>query len=154
MPSELGSLTALTELYLDGNEFTGAVPSELGYLKILTNLTLSTNFFTGEIPTELSFLARIDLFGFIWQLSKQYRARQDLFACRTQVRLKYLLIVLIPTSASAVFVASDIPSEVSFVDEKAKKGFIGRFPWFPGICWCNTVTPSIIHASDTKNSSV
>ena len=40
-------------MYLDGNMLTGAIPSELGNLAELTNLWLSHNQLTGGIPSEL-----------------------------------------------------------------------------------------------------
>jgi hypothetical protein len=40
VPSELGSLTALTVLALWSNSFNGTVPSELGSLTALTYLDL------------------------------------------------------------------------------------------------------------------
>ena len=53
IPTELGDLTALTELWLYNNKFTGIVPSELGKMKDLTRLYLYGNHFSGSIPTEL-----------------------------------------------------------------------------------------------------
>jgi Leucine-rich repeat (LRR) protein len=63
VPSELGLLTALTELQLDNNAFTGTVPSELGLLTALTYLTLDNNAFTGTVPSELGSLTVNELFA-------------------------------------------------------------------------------------------
>lgn len=57
IPSSLASLSALEEVYLDGNRFEGPVPS-LGGLKNLTRLELQDNSFSGEFP-ELGGLASL-----------------------------------------------------------------------------------------------
>ena len=50
IPSELGSLTNLTHLRLDGNQLSGEIPSELGRLMKLEVLYLSGNLLTGCVP--------------------------------------------------------------------------------------------------------
>ena len=59
IPSELGDLANLEELYLWGNQLTGEIPAELGSLANLTGLSLSGNELTGEIPSELGDLANL-----------------------------------------------------------------------------------------------
>ena len=53
IPSEIGDLSTLEELYLDNNELTGDIPSELGNLPELSALRLAGNRLTGCIPDEL-----------------------------------------------------------------------------------------------------
>jgi len=50
IPAELGNLSALTVLGLNGNQITGSIPAELGNLTALTRLDLSGNRITGPIP--------------------------------------------------------------------------------------------------------
>ena len=52
--------TNLSQLYLWGNELTGAIPSELGNLTNLTVLRLQLNQLTGTIPSELGKLTKLD----------------------------------------------------------------------------------------------
>lgn len=60
IPPELGDLTALTELRLNGNQLSGTIPSELGNLTALTALNLSDNQLSGTIPPELGNLFNLD----------------------------------------------------------------------------------------------
>ena len=53
IPAELGNLTNLAHLRLDGNRLTGAIPAELGRLTNLTVLYLSGNPLTGCVPARL-----------------------------------------------------------------------------------------------------
>ena len=59
IPSELGSLINLRNLWLSRNQLTGRIPAELGNLSNLRSLILHSNQLTGEIPTELGSLARL-----------------------------------------------------------------------------------------------
>ena len=59
IPSELGELSRLAELYLHGNDLAGAIPGELGSLSELQVLHLAENDLTGPIPDELSNLAKL-----------------------------------------------------------------------------------------------
>ena len=61
LPSELGSLANLEELYLWGNELTGAIPAELGSLANLKELSLTRNQLSGEIPPELAGLTSLEI---------------------------------------------------------------------------------------------
>ena len=56
IPTELGSLANLQELYLRNNQLTGEIPTELGSLANLEWLVLYNNQLTGEIPKELGSL--------------------------------------------------------------------------------------------------
>ncbi|KAI8822813.1 hypothetical protein BJ741DRAFT_86809 [Chytriomyces cf. hyalinus JEL632] len=59
IPTELGQLTSLTQLYLSSNQLTGSIPTELGRLTSLNTLSLSSNQLTGSIPTELGRLTSL-----------------------------------------------------------------------------------------------
>ena len=56
---ELGQLSQMTWLSLDGNQLTGGIPAELGQLTHLQGLRLQTNQLTGGIPMELAQLTRL-----------------------------------------------------------------------------------------------
>ena len=59
LPTQLGNLTALTTLSLSGNDLTGVIPTQLGNLTALTNLCISGNVFRGYIPTQLGNLTAL-----------------------------------------------------------------------------------------------
>jgi Leucine-rich repeat (LRR) protein len=59
LPSEIGNLTNLTELYLYSNKLLGELPSEIGNLANLTILSLYSNNLSGQIPTEISDLTNL-----------------------------------------------------------------------------------------------
>ena len=59
LPSELGQLTALSQLALGGPLLTGTIPPELGRLKNLELLTLAGSRLTGSVPPELGQLTRL-----------------------------------------------------------------------------------------------
>ena len=60
IPSTLGNLTSLTNLWLNNNQLTGSIPSELGDLTNLTQLYLNNNQLTGTIPPKLGDLTSLD----------------------------------------------------------------------------------------------
>ena len=57
IPSSLGSLSNLSELWLSNNQLTGTIPSSLGNLSNLWGLHLSSNQLTGTIPSSLDNLS-------------------------------------------------------------------------------------------------
>ena len=59
IPSELGSLSNLTRLYLNINRLTGQIPKELGRLTNLERLWLDINRLDGAIPPELGNLSNL-----------------------------------------------------------------------------------------------
>lgn len=59
VPPELGNLSRLTTLSLEGSHLTGPIPSELGNLSRLWLLSLDRNNLTGSIPSELGNLSQL-----------------------------------------------------------------------------------------------
>ena len=59
LPSEIGDLTSLEELRLNGNNLTGAIPSAIGNLTSLQGLSLSANSLSGAIPSAIGNLTNL-----------------------------------------------------------------------------------------------
>eukprot|EP00904_Undaria_pinnatifida_P004921 jgi/Undpi1/1559/HiC_scaffold_11.g04949.m1 len=59
IPTELGDLVVLEQMYLNHNQLTGPIPPTLGRLSNLNKLRLESNKLTGVIPAELGKLARL-----------------------------------------------------------------------------------------------
>jgi len=53
LPSELGTLTRLTSIFIPFNQLTGTLPTELGALTRLTFLDIGANQLIGTLPSEL-----------------------------------------------------------------------------------------------------
>ena len=60
IPIELGNLSNLEWLELDGNRLSGIIPSALGNLTKLTSLRLYNNSLSGNVPRELGNLSKLD----------------------------------------------------------------------------------------------
>ncbi|KAJ6991519.1 receptor-like protein kinase HSL1 [Populus alba] len=60
IPSQLGNLTNLVQLYLAGCNLVGSIPESLGKLSRLTHLDLSLNGLTGSIPSSLTWLKSVE----------------------------------------------------------------------------------------------
>ena len=61
IPSEIGNLTNLTELYLFNNQLTGSIPPEIGNLTNLTSLWSESNQLTGSIPPEIGNVTNLEV---------------------------------------------------------------------------------------------
>ena len=59
IPPELGSLSAVEELYLNFNQLNGSIPPELGDLSSLEKLSLYSNQLSGSIPPKLGDLSNL-----------------------------------------------------------------------------------------------
>ncbi len=59
IPPELGNLTRLEYLNLQGNELSGSIPAELGRLSKLDHLLLAANRLSGDLPSELGGLPEL-----------------------------------------------------------------------------------------------
>ncbi|XP_070021516.1 probable LRR receptor-like serine/threonine-protein kinase At3g47570 [Nicotiana sylvestris] len=66
IPSCLGDVTSLREIYLDSNNFTSNIPSNLWNLKDTLKLNLSSNFFNGSLPLEIGNLKDAILLDLSW----------------------------------------------------------------------------------------
>ena len=60
IPSEIGLLTQMTALLLDGNELTGSIPPSISQLTKLAVLSFSNNSLTGSIPPSISDLTNLE----------------------------------------------------------------------------------------------
>jgi Leucine-rich repeat (LRR) protein len=60
IPTEIGQLVNLNELYLDNNKLTENIPTEIGQLVNLKHLFLFNNKLTGKIPTEIGQLVNLN----------------------------------------------------------------------------------------------
>jgi Leucine-rich repeat (LRR) protein len=61
IPSSLGNLSSLNNLYIPGNRLTGTIPPELSNLSNLRQLVLYDNRLSGSIPPELGNLSNLQL---------------------------------------------------------------------------------------------
>eukprot|EP00897_Mesotaenium_endlicherianum_P002899 jgi/Mesen1/2637/ME000166S01754 len=59
VPPELGFLSSLVNLWLNGNRLTGPIPAQLGRLQRLYSLRLHNNSFTGGVPESFASLASL-----------------------------------------------------------------------------------------------
>ncbi|KAK3272841.1 hypothetical protein CYMTET_18873 [Cymbomonas tetramitiformis] len=64
LPTELGQLTQLQHAFLYTNQISGLTPTELGQLTDIRSFFVSINSLSGQLPTELGQLTRIEDFGF------------------------------------------------------------------------------------------
>jgi Leucine-rich repeat (LRR) protein len=60
IPTEIGQLVNLNELFLYNNKLTGKIPTEIGQLVNLNTLSLDHNKLTGKIPTEIVQLVNLN----------------------------------------------------------------------------------------------
>jgi hypothetical protein len=64
LPSEIGNLSKLTALTLEGRPFCGCIPTEIGTLQNLKHLVLRATSLTHTVPTELGALANLEYLDF------------------------------------------------------------------------------------------
>ena len=63
IPSELGNLTYLSDLYISDNRLNGEIPVWLGQLTNLRQLHLGFNQLSGKIPSELGNLTTCQIYA-------------------------------------------------------------------------------------------
>jgi len=63
IPTEIGLLSGVSELYLQRNDFNGTIPTEIGNMESLQRLFVSEGSVTGRIPSELG---RVSGLGRFW----------------------------------------------------------------------------------------
>jgi Leucine-rich repeat (LRR) protein len=61
LPTLIGMLSLLNEIYLYGSDLTGQIPTEIGMLSGIQILTLSQNAFGGTLPTQLNELTELKI---------------------------------------------------------------------------------------------
>ena len=61
IPSQLGDIAQLQELWLYGNSISGTIPAEMGKLSQLERLNLFSNSISGTIPSQLASLASLEV---------------------------------------------------------------------------------------------
>ena len=66
IPSEIGKLQELEDLYLIVNELNESIPPELGQLQNLRRLSLLNNQLTGSIPPEIGQLKKLNTLNLSW----------------------------------------------------------------------------------------
>jgi len=59
IPSEIGNLVDLTNIYFISNQLSGSIPASIGNLKSLTNLQLPGNQLSGPIPSVIGKLVNL-----------------------------------------------------------------------------------------------
>lgn len=59
IPTALGAITSLENIFMGTNLLTGTIPTQLAQLVNLTNLELQFNTLTGAIPTEFENLPKL-----------------------------------------------------------------------------------------------
>ncbi len=59
IPNELGRLTEIQQFWLQNNQLTGSIPAELGQVTGMTELFLGDNLLTGSIPAELGDISNL-----------------------------------------------------------------------------------------------
>ncbi|MBN2103269.1 T9SS type A sorting domain-containing protein, partial [bacterium] len=64
IPSEIGWLTAVEEMYLQSNALEGNVPSEIGDLVNLKEISFDHNDLSGAIPASIGNLNKLEKLGF------------------------------------------------------------------------------------------
>jgi Leucine-rich repeat (LRR) protein len=78
LPNSIGSLSNLSSLYMQNNQFTGSVNVLRGLSPALTTLNIANNNFSGWIPKEfssipdLTYVPNMFSLTFLWKLSLTY----------------------------------------------------------------------------------
>jgi len=62
IPSRIGEIKNIEELYLFNNNFRGTLPTQIGNLRNLTKLSFAYNALRGTIPLQVANLLKLDTF--------------------------------------------------------------------------------------------
>ncbi|KAJ7950811.1 Receptor protein kinase-like protein [Quillaja saponaria] len=65
IPSSIGNLTMLTQLYLHTNNLSGSIPSSIGTLTMLSQLDLAMKNLSGSIPSSIGTLTMLTDLGLL-----------------------------------------------------------------------------------------
>ncbi|CAJ1949793.1 unnamed protein product [Cylindrotheca closterium] len=68
LPSEIGNMSNLRRLRMRSNGLTGMIPGEIGMLSMLTELDLSQNDLSGSIPDTITSMDNLRLINLSWNL--------------------------------------------------------------------------------------
>ena len=63
LPTQIGLLTNLLQLFMTNNHLSGTLPTEIGLLTSLRKLGMSGNSISGVLPTELAQLTKLEALG-------------------------------------------------------------------------------------------
>lgn len=110
IPSGLGNVTSLTNLYLSHNNLTGSIPSSLGQLLRLEVLDLSRNSLTGPIPASFASLRNLTSLN----MSTNYLSGNIPPSIGTLSRLNFLYLSGNSLSSSVPAQLGDLSNLVDF----------------------------------------
>jgi hypothetical protein len=107
LPSQLGLLTSLTNLALNGNSLQGTLPSQFGRLTLLeASFQVQQNRLTGPLPSELGQLTRMTAF---------FTMGQNFFSGSIPSQLGRLTAMSSSFSLQSNSLSLEIPSELGLL---------------------------------------
>mmetsp|Transcript_7735 Transcript_7735/g.10766 ORF Transcript_7735/g.10766 Transcript_7735/m.10766 type:complete len:97 (+) Transcript_7735:853-1143(+) len=62
LPTEMGDMESLKNLFIENNQLVSQIPSEMGQLENLRDLRIFGNILTGDIPATFSNLVNLETF--------------------------------------------------------------------------------------------
>lgn len=61
LPTQLGRMSSLTEMYLNGTHVSGTIPTEFGRLGALEELSVQDTLLTGTMPRQVCRLPHLNM---------------------------------------------------------------------------------------------